>query len=56
MSLIYRGHIAQPSPSAKTIETGMNGTFLGRSFPIRKAKQIAPPRAADHLQYRGVMY
>ena len=55
MSLIYRGQTAQPSAIANTVETGMTGTFLGCSFPIRKAQQPAQ-RTAQKLQYRGSTY
>ena len=55
MSLIYRGQTAQLSAIANTIETGMTGTFLGRSFPIRKAQQPAQ-RTVQKLQYRGSTY
>lgn len=55
MSLIYRGHTAQPSATAKMLETGMKGKFLGRSFPSREGQKSAR-RAAPYLQHRGVMY
>ena len=55
MSLIYRGKAAQPSAVANTVETGMNATFLGRSFPIRAAESNQE-RAQVRLQYRGVLY
>ena len=55
MSLIYRGQTAQPSATANTVETGMIGTFLGRSFPIRIAQQ-STQRAANLLQFRGAIY
>ncbi|MEM9217611.1 MAG: DUF4278 domain-containing protein [Cyanobacteria bacterium P01_F01_bin.150] len=55
MSLIYRGQTAQPSTIAETLETGLIGKFMGRSFPIRQAQQ--PVRAtAKLLQFRGVIY
>ena len=55
MSLIYRGHTAQPSMTAETTETGMAGKFMGRSFPIRQSQQ-SPQRQAKLLQYRGTIY
>ena len=55
MSLIYRGQTAQPSATADTVETGMTGTFLGRSFPIRTSRQPVQ-RTAKLLQFRGNAY
>lgn len=55
MPLIYRGQIAQPSATANTVDTGMTGKFLGRSFPIRQAQQPAQ-RTAKMLQFRGAAY
>lgn len=55
MALIYRGQTAQPSATANTVDTGMTGTFLGRSFPIRKGQQPAQ-RTAKLLQFRGTAY
>lgn len=55
MTLIYRGQTAQPSTTANTIETGMTGTFLGRSFPIRMTQQ-SDQRTAKVLQFRGAIY
>ena len=55
MSLIYRGQTAQPSMTTETTETGMTGTFMGRSFPIRKAQQPTQ-RQTKTLQYRGTLY
>ena len=55
MALIYRGQTAQPSATADTVETGMTGTFLGRSFPIRTSQQPAQ-RTAKTLQFRGAAY
>ena len=55
MPLVYRGRTAQPSATVNTVETGMTGTFLGRSFPIRIAQQSAQ-RTANLLQFRGALY
>ena len=55
MSLIYRGQAAQPSAIANTVETGMIGTFLGRTFPIRQTQKPAR-RSPNRLQYRGSIY
>ena len=55
MSLIYRGHTAQSSAIAHTVETGMTGLFLGRPFPIRKS-QHPSQRTGQLLQYRGTIY
>lgn len=55
MSLIYRGHKAQPSATVNTVATEMTGTFLGRSFSIRKSQKAAQ-RKAQPLQYRGTLY
>ena len=55
MSLIYRGQTAQPSATANTVETGMTGTFLGRSFSIRNAQQPTQ-RGTGRLQFRGSTY
>ncbi len=55
MALIYRGQTAQPSATANTVDTGMTGTFLGRSFPIRTSQQPAQ-RTTQLLQFRGRAY
>ncbi|MGK7889090.1 MAG: DUF4278 domain-containing protein [Leptolyngbyaceae cyanobacterium] len=55
MSLIYRGQSAQPSATSETVDTGMTGTFMGRSYVIRKSLQPAK-RTAPTLQYRGALY
>ncbi len=54
MSLIYRGQFTQASATAPTMETGMQGTFLGRQFSIRKGQQ-GNRKVAESLQYRGVL-
>ena len=55
MSLIYRGQTAQPSATINTVESGMQGTFLGRSFPIRTTQKTSQSVAAK-LQFRGATY
>ena len=55
MALIYRGRIAQPSGMAQTIETGVIGTFLGQSFPIKSIHKPAN-RVSKLMHYRGVAY
>ncbi|MGK7887798.1 MAG: DUF4278 domain-containing protein [Leptolyngbyaceae cyanobacterium] len=55
MSLIYRGQSTQPSATSETVETGMTGTFMGRSYAIRKSLQPAQ-RNTPTLQYRGTLY
>ena len=55
MALIYRGQTAQPSATVNTVDTGMTGTFLGRSYSIRTSQQPAQ-RAAKLLQFRGNAY
>ena len=56
MSLIYRGHTAKPSPTAKTVETGMQGQFLGQAFSIRIHQKTMTERVRTKLQYRGILY
>lgn len=55
MSLIYRGQTAQLSSTTETVNTGMMGTFMGCSFPIRKAQQ-SMKRSTPILQFRGSLY
>lgn len=56
MPLIYRGQTAQLSEISTTIDTGMTGTFLGRSFSIRQPQQLTRPVVKEHLRYRGNLY
>lgn len=56
MSLVYRGHAAKPSPTAKTVERVMQGQFLGQAFPIRIHQKGVTERARTKLQYCGILY
>ncbi|NEP76295.1 hypothetical protein [Okeania sp. SIO2G5] len=53
--MIYRGLTAQPSEMAETVETGLQGKFLGQPFPIKSINTPAK-RAYKLMHYRGVMY
>ncbi|MEM7758729.1 MAG: DUF4278 domain-containing protein [Cyanobacteria bacterium P01_A01_bin.40] len=56
MQLCYRGTKYQASPnSINTVESGLNGRFLGRNYTLRQTNYQSPV-PSDLYKYRGIIY